>query len=171
MNAPESSWSTTITLEPWEYEHGSNVGIRRYTANWGKQDAPHYKKELMEDDRTAVVAAALCELAVAKYTNRYWHAHIWPASDHNKYRDLPDVGKNIEVRRIRTGNRVAIRKHQLGKQLIVWAAYATPPEFRQIILYGWQYYDEAWHKGEPSNYSPDTTRLYDINQLKSYGAA
>jgi len=28
-----------ITLEPWEYEHANQVGIRRYTANWTKQNA------------------------------------------------------------------------------------------------------------------------------------
>ena len=58
-----------IQLEPWEYTHACNIGIGRYTANWGKQDAPHYKKALMEDDRTATVASAICELAVAKATN------------------------------------------------------------------------------------------------------
>lgn len=168
MSAPESSWSTTVTLSPWEYEHGCDVGIRRYTANWGKQDASHYKKELMEDDRTAVVAAALCELAVAKYTNRYWHGHVWHATEHEQYKHLPDVGTNIEVRRIRTGTRVAVRKHQTGKRLVIWAAHAIAPEFRQIILYGWQNYDQAWNDGEPSQYAPDTTRLYNINQLNPH---
>ena len=39
--------SLTITLEPWEYEHALDVGTRRFTANWGKRDAPHYDKARM----------------------------------------------------------------------------------------------------------------------------
>jgi len=55
-----------IKLESWEYEYASTIGIRRYTNNWGKPDAPHYDPNKMEDNRTALVAAAIGELAVAK---------------------------------------------------------------------------------------------------------
>lgn len=159
---------TTVDLTTWEYEYANSVGIRRFTANWTKHDAPHYKRERMEDDRTATVAAAVCELAVAKYTNRYWHGHIWHATDHKKFKDLPDVGRNIEVRRIRTGSSAAVRKHQLGKGLILWVAKAVEPEFRQVELYGWLPYDEAWDIGKPSKYDPDSTRVVDVQLLRSY---
>lgn len=140
-----------ITLQPWEYQHASNVGIARYAANWGKPDASHYKKDRMEDDRTATVAAAICELAVAKATNRYWHAHIWHASEHRRYRHLPDVGHNIEVRRIRDADhsKVAVRRHQTGQNLVIFAAHPIPPEFRQVDVIGWMLYDEAWELGTP----------------------
>lgn len=155
----------TIDLETWEYEHASNVGIRRYTANWCKKDAAHYKRERMEDDRTAVVAAAVCELAIAKHTNRYWHAHIWHASEHNTFRKLPDVGHNIEVRRIRTRKQAAVRRHQLGEGLVLWVAEAVAPEFRQVIIYGWLNYDHAWEMGEESAYDPENTRVIGVTQL------
>jgi hypothetical protein len=157
--------SVTVTLETWEYEHACNVGIRRYTANWGKQDAPHYKKELMEDNRTALVAAAICEIAVSKHTNRYWHGHVWHASEHNKFRHLPDVGYNIEVRRIRTSPRVAVRRHQVGKGLVIWAAKAVEPEFREVELYGWLQYDLAWDKASSSSYDPENTRVLPVSEL------
>lgn len=157
--------TVTVTLETWEYEHANSVGIRRFTANWEKADAPHYKRNRMEDDRTAQVAAAACELAVAKHTNRYWHAHIWHATEHNKYRDLPDVGRNIEVRRIRTRKEAAVRKHQLGKGLVIWVAEAIAPEFREVVLYGWLKYDDAWTLGEPADYDTDNTRLIRVEQL------
>lgn len=155
----------TIDLEPWEYEHACNVGIRRFTANWTKQDAPHYKKERMEDNRTAVTAAAICELAVAKHTNRYWHAHIWHRTEHEKYRHLPDVGRNIEVRRIRTRKQAAVRRHQLGQGLVIWAAETIAPEFRQVTLYGWLKYDDAWELGQESDYDPQNTRVIAVEQL------
>lgn len=155
----------SVELQSWEYEYANQVGIRRFTANWTKPDAPHYKKERMEDDRTAQVAAAICELAVAKHTNRYWHAHIWHHTDHNKYRDLPDVGRNIEVRRIRTRKEAAVRKHQLGKGLVIWVAETIAPELREVNLYGWLKYDDAWELGTPSTYAPETTRVIPVEQL------
>lgn len=125
----------TVTLEPWEYEHAFEVGIRRFTANWSKPDAPHYHRERMEKDRDAQVAAAICELAVAKHINRYWHASVWHATDHKKHRDKPDVGHNVEVRRVRTDVGPAIRPTDDGK--IVWAARIDDPEYRKVELLGW----------------------------------
>lgn len=154
-----------INLEPWEYVHASNVGIARFAANWGKQDAPHYKKELMEDDRTASVAAAICELAVAKATNRFWSGHVWAKEDHKKYKDVPDVGSNIEVRRIRKGETVAVRKHQLGKGLVLFAAQPEPPEFTTVDIWGWLNYDAAWDLAEPAHYEPERVRLLHRSQL------
>jgi len=153
-----------MMLEPWEYEHASNVGIRRFTANWTKRDAPHYDRSRMEDDRTAQVAAAACELAVAKHLNQYWHAHIWHHTDHEKYRDMPDVGTNIEVRRIRTGTSAAVRSNGLGKGLTLWVASAVYPELRSIQLWGSINYDTAWEIGMPSSYS-NTTRLVSIGEM------
>lgn len=157
-----------VVLEPWEYVHACNVGIARFAANWGKGDAPHYKKALMEDDRTAQVASAICELAVAKATNRYWSGHVWHKSEHSKYRDVPDVGTNIEVRRVRTKDSVAVRKHQLGKGLVLFAAYAEPPEFREVRIWGWMEYDEAWELALQASYdSSGNTRLLPRHLLKS----
>lgn len=145
-----------IQIEPWEYEHASNVGIRRFTANWGKQNAQHYDQSRMEPDRTAQIAACLCELAVAKYLNQYWSGHVWPGSDHQKYKHLADVGTNIEVRRVRTRNAVAVRRHQVGKNLVLWAARACEPEFTSVELCGWIDYDSGWMMSEPSGFNENT---------------
>jgi hypothetical protein len=157
--ARDSNSPILVTLEPWEYDHALHVGARRFTANWGKPDAPHYDKSRMEDDRTAQAAACVAELAVAKHNNKYWPGHVWHHTEHNKYRNVPDVGKKIEVKRIRNLRKgVPVRLHQLGQGLILWAAYPVPPEFREVHLYGWLPYDEAWELGEESDYA-STTRL------------
>lgn len=157
---------TTITLEPWEYEHATLVGARRYTANWTKQDAAHYDRSRMEDDRTAQVAATICELAVAKWTNRYWSGAVWHHTEHNQHRNEPDVGRNIEVKRIRTRREATVRKHQVGKGLVLFVAEITDPEFREVIMHGWLPYDQAWEHGTPLS---DPTRINDrlihINKL------
>lgn len=158
-----------VELEPFEYEWASHVGTRRYIENWHKKDAPYYKKELMEDDRTAHVAAAVCELAVAKLTNRYWSGHVWTAGEHNKYKKVTrDVGKNIEVRRVRTGESAAVRKRDLGQGLVLFVAKAVMPELRKIEVWGYIGYDTAWDLGEPSSYSPEDTRLIHRRHLTVY---
>lgn len=123
-----------IELDSWEYERGFSVGIARFTANWGVGDAKHYDRSKMEEDRNAQAAAALCEIAVAKYTNRYWHGHAWPRSKHGEYRHMPDVGRRTEVRRLRTANGVAIRRSDSGK--VVWGARTADDEYRRIELLG-----------------------------------
>lgn len=152
-----------IKIDPWEYEWATQVGIKRYTANWEKQDAKHYDPTRMEANRTAQVASALCELAVAKHVNQYWAGTAWSGENHDKEKHRPDVGKNIEVRRVRTKNAVAVRKKQVGLGLILFAARAIEPEFREIEILGYKNYDEAWALGEESDFFE--TRYLPISEL------
>ena len=93
MTGHEGPAPVVVTLRPWEYEAASHIGIRRFTANWSRSDAKHYDRKRMEDDRTATVASAICELAVARAVNRFWHGHVWHVSEQRKWhRALADVG-------------------------------------------------------------------------------
>jgi len=137
-----------IKLETWEYEYACHIGIRRFTANWYKPDAEYYQvDERKEDDRTAQVAAAIGELAVAKLLNQYWHATIWSADKHKEYNKLPDVGKNIEVRRVRTQDAVCIREKDTGRNFIVFAVRPIEKEFREVEVFGWVKADEGFSRG------------------------
>lgn len=153
-----------VDLDPWEYEHANHVGIRRFTERWGTVNAPWYQDTRMEDDRTAQVAAAICELAVAKHTNQYWSGHVWKAEKHNAYRDLPDVGLDIEVRRVRTRKGAAVRERQVGRGLVLWAAQPVEPEFRQVDLWGWIDYDKAWALADASGFDM-SVRYIDRGEL------
>jgi len=150
-----------IELEKWEYEWASHVGIRRFTENWEKQDAAHYKREYMEDDRSAQVAAAIGELAVARVTNQYWGGHVWAGNRHQENRNRADVGYNIEVRRVRTSNNAAVRRRQLGKGLVLFVVRPV----RTVEMLGWLDHDEAWELGKPSGYDEDNTRVIAANHL------
>jgi hypothetical protein len=154
-----------IYLEPWEYEHANRVGIGRYTANWEKQDAAYYDKSRMQDDRTAQVAAAACELAVAKYINQYWSGSVWHKDSHEKYKTSADVGYNVEVRRVRTGSSVAVRQKDLGRCLYLWAARAVEPELREVELLGHIDYDQAWNRAEESQFQG--TRYLPLDRLNA----
>lgn len=161
-----------VEIEKWEYERANAVGIARCVANWGSPDAAHYKQtERQEDNRTASVAAALCELAVAKLTNSYWHGHVWHWTERAKYRDLPDVGKNTEVRRLRTSSFVPIRKGQNKKEnLKVFGARVIGLEMNSVQVYGYILQKKGWEIGVESNYgkNPEDTRLVHISKLKIY---
>jgi len=155
-----------IDLEPWEYEWASHVGARRFIENWTRGDAQHYDRSRMEDDRTAQVAAACCELAVAKWTNQFWSGHVWKAHEHERRKDLPDVGRHVEVRRLRTRETAALRRHQIGKNLVLVVAKPVMPELRAIEIYGWIMYDKGWTLAEPSDYDPENTRLLQPHHLR-----
>ena len=130
-----------VELLPWEYDRAFAVGIGRFTANWGTEDAKYYDRSKMQEDRLAQPAAAICELAVAKYTGQYWHGGVWPRSDHGKYKHLADVGDDIEVRRVRTANAVKVRTKDAGK--IVWGARIVDDEYRKVEILGFISADEV----------------------------
>jgi hypothetical protein len=159
-----------VTLEAWEYEHAYQVGIRRFTENWTKKDASYYDKSKMEEDRNAQPAAAICELAVAKHVNQYWSGHVWTKESHNLHKGKADVGTNIEVKRVRTKNAVAVRQKQVGKGLFLFAARAIEPEFRQVEILGWIDYDTAWALGEDSEFHQTKyLSLSELNKLVDKG--
>ena len=108
-------------------------------------------------------------MPVAKATNRYRSGHVWPPVEHRRRRDTPDVGHNIEVRRVRTSKSAAVRRHQVGKGLVLVVAYATPPEMRVVDVMGWIHMDEAWEAGEPSSYDSEGTRLVSPQHLTPIG--
>ena len=120
----------------------------------------------MEDNRTAQVAACVGELAVAKVTNQYWSGHVWHKSDHKEYKHLPDVGTDIEVRRVRTSTSGAVRRRQLGQGLTLFIVRPVMPELRTVEMLGWLNHDEAWELGEPSGYDTENTRVIAQELLK-----
>jgi hypothetical protein len=50
---------------------------------------------------------------------------------------MPDVGINIEVRRVRTQSGPAVREKDLGRGLVIWGAELVDSEYRQVKLLGW----------------------------------
>lgn len=152
LSEVEVDTTVLVELEPFEYEHANSVGIRRFTENWGRADAAHYDRSRMQDDRTAQVAACVAELAVAKYVNEYWGGHAWPERLHSLYKEVPDVGRNIEVRRVRGDNPPAIRHYQRGKGLVLFAVRVVEPELRSAEILGWIDHDEGWESRRKSQW-------------------
>jgi hypothetical protein len=139
-----------ITLSDEELAQAKSVGDGRNAANIGSPDKPYYHREVMQDDETASFAAACAEAAVAKATKRHWHAKVWPAGEHWKHRDEPDVGRNIEVRRIREPNNgLVVREKDLNKGKVIFVAYPIPETgFREVDVIGWLRAEDAWEVGQ-----------------------
>lgn len=158
-----------VDLEDWEMQWAYSVGLRRNAANKGKADAPHYRKELMEDNDRASVAAACCEIAVARVTCCYWDGAAWDSSQHYSQRERPDVYPDIEVRRVRERDKpLVVRRRDVDNSRIVVCAYAFGPMFRRVEILGWSRAESAWEQGEPAWYDrTDKTRLLDQSLLRS----
>jgi hypothetical protein len=154
-----------ITLEPWEYVHAHDVGIRRAVANWNVADKSSYTLGNNQPEIIASPAAAIAECAVAKALNRYWSGHVWDNRDHKDYRDLPDVEPNLEVRRIREkkANGVgSVWKKDIGNDKIIVYTFPIPPEFRKVEILGWLPADVAWEKGK----DVQGRRIFPLDRLR-----
>lgn len=142
-----------IDLQSWEYELAGQVGLARIAANFGRSDAAHYNRERMEDDRTAQHAAAAAEIATARAANRYWTAGgAWSREDHAQFRNLPDVGKNIEVRRVRDPGASTFAAGPNDCERVIFACYVEPPEFRRVRVLGWIRGADALALGRDAGY-------------------
>lgn len=141
--------AVVVDLRPWEYSLAAQVGGERAAQNFGKADAAHYDRGRMEDDRTASHAAAAAEIATARALDRYWTAcGAWAADRHSEFRDLADVGGNIEVRRIRDGQSRTFAVRPRDRDRVIVACFVVPPEFRSVRVLGWVEGAEALAAGE-----------------------
>lgn len=158
-----------VKLEDYEYEDACRVAAGRLARNYGRKDAIYYDNNNKQDEVRANVATCCCEKAVAKYLNLYWHGSIWDVRDHEKYRKLPDVGEDVEVRRIREiKNSVVVRKSDVEyAERIIFVAYAEEKhDFRLVHMLGGISAQLAWEKGEiPSWDSSGKSRYLDQKHL------
>lgn len=157
-----------IELESWEHQIAMLVGERREQANLHKTDAKHYDRRRMENNLRASYAAACCEVAVAKATCCFWTMSFWDSAQHRKFRLLPDVQPNIEVKRVREpDNPLVVRHRELASNRLIFSAYAYPEFFEVVEVIGWLSAREAWELGEKASYDlSGNTRLVKQNLLR-----
>jgi len=143
-----------VTLTQEEWEEAKRIGKERTIQNENSKDKSYYDRSRMvyEDDAVAGHAAAAAECAVAKATNRTWHAKVWPAAEHWRHKDEPDVGRNIEVRHVTQSHfGLVVRKKDLGSDKVLFLAYPDPEtNFKEVEVIGWMKAEDAWENGEPA---------------------
>lgn len=142
----------TIELNDSDLVLARLVADKRNEMNTGRGDAPAYARnsERMEDNTVAMYASTRCELATAKAFNRYWHASWWPAEQHHLHKHEPDVGVNIEVKRIRSPhNPLLVKEDYVTLDRVIVLAYAhTDPE-NLVDVIGFIPATTAWDIGLP----------------------
>lgn len=160
------TFPVSVKLEKWEYKRAVEVGVGRMLEREGSSDMPYYDKSRMQNELNASIAAAVCECAVAKTFNRYWHGGVWNVDDHKKFKQqYGDVGQNIEVRRLRAlRNGVAINSTDTGKLIV--AAMAHDPDYRGADVLGYIPGDKGWGVSEPAPYdSSGRRRVIPVEKL------
>lgn len=141
------------------------VGAGRNLMMRGVADMPYYHRELMEDDEVASFASACAEIAVALTTGLRWHAKVWHKSEHHLHKDEPDVGENIEVRRIRNPHSgLCVRKKDLKQNKFIFVAYPIPESgYRDVDVIGWLPADQAWEIGTDAFVDTRRVPLFWVN--------
>ena len=159
-----------VSLTNDEWEEARRIGKERTIQNENSKDKEYYDRSRMvyEDDAVAGHAAAAAECAVAKATNRTWHAKVWPAADHWKHRDEPDVGRNIEVRHVTKPHfGLVVRKKDLGSDKVLFLAYPDPEtSFKEVEVIGWLRAEDAWENGEDAYHDSRRVRQSLLNGLE-----
>lgn len=149
-----------VDLRPWEYALVAQIGAARAARNHNRPDAKHYDRSRMEDDRTAQHASCAAECATARAFDRYWTAGgAWDSGDHARYKDLADVGQNIEVRRIREPSSTTFAVDERDRDRIVVACYVEPPELQVVRVFGWARGADALAAGEVAEKYPSRRRV------------
>jgi hypothetical protein len=163
----------TITLESWELAIALHVGAMR-TANMAHvDDAPHYQRDRKPapDGYTLDQVGAIAEMAVAKYTRRYWPASAWPAEQHTEMKDLyPDVLPDIEVRSVQQPHyRLVVRQGDVKarRNIVKTQVHQHPDGTVTVTLYGWAPAELAWYAGVTAPWGDENVRLLDDSKLKN----
>ena len=156
----------SVQLEKWEYKRAVEVGVGRMLEREESSDMPYYDKNRMQNELNASIAAAVCECAVAKSFNRYWHGGVWTVDQHDTFKKkYGDVGHNIEVKRVRSlKNGVAINNTDSGKFLV--CAMAHEPDYRGADIIGCIPAKAGWDLSEPAPYdATGRRRVIPLNKL------
>lgn len=143
-----------IALTEEEWHQAKERGQRLKEVNVNTKDTPAYQdqsRKVYKDEGDAGFVMSVAECAVAKATNRTWHAKVWPASEHHLHKDEPDVGRNIEVRHITHPSAgLVVRSKDLGKDKVLFLAYPDPEtHYREVEVIGWLRAEDAWQVGKP----------------------
>lgn len=126
-----------ITLSKDEVRVCAMLGVERWLAKFDSEDRPNYAKGKdegrLEHEVLAVIRANVCEWAVAKHFNTSWNVPWYPNDLHPYRKHIPDIGKNGEVRCIRTKNAIPFWEKDKGK--FIFGAKVLDNNFTKVELF------------------------------------
>lgn len=125
-----------VSLAPWHVEWAVYAGLKRVEFNTGRaKDKPAYQnKKVLQSEPKANIAACLCELATSIHLNQMWNGPYWRNKYHKDAAVLPDVGRDIEVRRTRTvGGEIPVKYGDTVSNWLLVHGYVPDPPLDQIV--------------------------------------
>ena len=128
---------TEVVLRPFEFVQAAQVGADRIVRNYRNaswiQDG--HRKELPLVAQHASVAA---ELAVARVLGQYPTAvGAWDAGRHFEFSGLPDVGENVEVKRVTSLGATCFSFQQKDVDRTLAVCYVEEPSLAVVRVLGW----------------------------------
>jgi hypothetical protein len=129
----------SVILHPWQVEWAAHAGQERTDRNIGHvKNKPDYEEnpDALQTDIEANTASCLCELATSLYANQRWNGPYWHPKHHPVAKGLPDIGRNIEVRRTRNiGAGIPVFEHEAERKIVLVQAYVSPDDLRQTLAW------------------------------------
>jgi len=160
-----------VELAPWQLRWAQDAGEKRTSLNAGAKvkDKPDYQNhQVLQDDLTANIAACACELAVSLHLNQSWNGAYWLPSEHRQASLAPDVGRNIEVRRVRDKkNPMPVKESE--QHCNIFQAYSYPESLNIVEITGWAPGWYAWSMGKQvyaEKRALDVSLLWSLNSYE-----
>jgi hypothetical protein len=128
-----------VVLHPWQVEWAAYAAEQRTARNTGRvKNKPDYDEnpDKLQTDIEANTASCVCELATSLYVNQRWNGPYWHPKHHLTAKRLPDVGRDIEVRRTRhIGAGIPVFEHEAAQKITLVQGYIAPEDLAQILMW------------------------------------
>lgn len=129
-----------VNLSESEVRICTNLAVERWLTKIDSTDAPNYAKGkregVLEHDLLAGVRANVSEWAAARVFNMSWNLPWYPNNLHPTRKDIADVGRNSEVRTVRTRDAVPFWDKDLEK-VIIATKILDENYFTVVEVYGY----------------------------------
>ena len=148
---------TIVTLNKEEIRTITLLATQRWLEKIDSTDRPNYAtgkaSGALEHELLATIRANAVEWAVAKHYNLSWNIPFYTNDLHPRRKDLPDVGKNLEVRSLRTRNEVPVWDKDVSKNAIIVAGRVLDTDYyTRVEILG---YIKAEDAIKPDWWSPE----------------
>ena len=128
-----------INLSESEVRICSNLAVERWLTKMGSIDAPNYAQGkidgVLEHDLLAGIRANVSEWAAARVFNLGWNLPWYPNNLHQFRNKISDIGRDGEVRTVRTRNAIPFWEKDFGK-MIIGTKILDDVYFKTVEVYG-----------------------------------
>jgi hypothetical protein len=133
--------SHLIHLSKEEVRACADIALNRWMMKWGSIDRPNYagvNKAKLEPEIAANVRTIVAEYAVAKLYKLPMTFPFYPNEEHSFRKDFPDVGRNLEVKSVRTRDEIPVFPKDIREGwLLVGARVVDRDYYSEVEVFGW----------------------------------